>query len=324
MKYSSTPLDSFYGLPPMRGGKTYTEYLDVTAVVQRARRMLSGRSDQQAHTIASAIEWMIDEFFKEQEEDEIRRQAGPNGTLWRYLPSGTEPTVGNIRWLFNDVGLSVDAKLETAHMTPENTSELTALQECISGYVVSNDEEVPDASEFEYFAVLSLKLAGRALDYVAAIDEKTDEFDFKRYLRFATDLAMDATDAAAYAERLRAEGDDKRELDMLKKWAVKRTEENNLLRETIRTLERSQEERATELARERISVNNSKAAIKRHAENHELKRAALDYYEKHKHRFPSTEAAAEEIAKRVVPVKHRTVVTWISQHNKRDRGHPPE
>ena len=59
------------------------------------------------------------------------------------------------------------------------------------------------------------------------------------------------------------------------------------------------------------------AAAKRHEENSSIKQDAITHYELHKHQYKSNEDAARHIAEIIVPVKHRTVVKWISDHLKR-------
>ncbi|QSA97509.1 hypothetical protein [Methylococcus sp. EFPC2] len=59
-----------------------------------------------------------------------------------------------------------------------------------------------------------------------------------------------------------------------------------------------------------------KAATVRHAENRFIKEQALAHYEKNMGMYKSLDAAAEDIAGKVVPAKFRTVRKWLTQFNK--------
>jgi hypothetical protein len=59
-----------------------------------------------------------------------------------------------------------------------------------------------------------------------------------------------------------------------------------------------------------------KGADARHRENRDLKAHALAFYEKNKDRFDTMTDAAEAIAGKEVPVKQRTVLTWLSAQKK--------
>jgi hypothetical protein len=67
-----------------------------------------------------------------------------------------------------------------------------------------------------------------------------------------------------------------------------------------------------------------KAADARHKEHRDMKKQVIDYYETHKTEFRSIDHAADTIVNKVklVPVKFRTVQTWISQHKKENVQSP--
>ncbi len=56
----------------------------------------------------------------------------------------------------------------------------------------------------------------------------------------------------------------------------------------------------------------------RHAEHHAMRAQATAYYEAHEGEFKTIEAAAEYIARRIIPATPRTVVEWIRAY-RRDR-----
>lgn len=64
----------------------------------------------------------------------------------------------------------------------------------------------------------------------------------------------------------------------------------------------------------RISVQNARAAKKRHQEHRELKVEALEYYKENKSRFRSRAAAAREISKKIVPITERTIDLWLKAY----------
>lgn len=57
-------------------------------------------------------------------------------------------------------------------------------------------------------------------------------------------------------------------------------------------------------------------ADKRHKENRDLKKTALEHYASHKDDYKSFEAAAKHISTVLIPVTQRTVVTWIRKSKK--------
>jgi hypothetical protein len=65
-----------------------------------------------------------------------------------------------------------------------------------------------------------------------------------------------------------------------------------------------------------LSAFAKKGADARHAENRALRQELLTWYAANKANFRSMDAAAEHAAGRIVPVKFRTVRTWIGAFNK--------
>jgi hypothetical protein len=57
-------------------------------------------------------------------------------------------------------------------------------------------------------------------------------------------------------------------------------------------------------------------ARRRHSENYAMRDETLQYYVQHQSEFSSVESAAAAIAGKIVPVKHRTVVNWISEYRR--------
>ena len=67
------------------------------------------------------------------------------------------------------------------------------------------------------------------------------------------------------------------------------------------------------MTRAKISAGASKAAGVRHAENRAMRRDAIAWYRANRNSGMTKDAAAERIAKTIVPAKFRTVRDWLSQ-----------
>lgn len=66
-----------------------------------------------------------------------------------------------------------------------------------------------------------------------------------------------------------------------------------------------------------LSIFSKKGLAARHSENRAIKKDFLDWYAANKDKYPSMDAAAEYAAGKVVPMKFRTVRSWISQARKK-------
>lgn len=182
-------------------------------------------------------------------------------------------------------------------------SELEVLKECIGAYVIEDDSDFPMGREFEYFAVLAL---WKVADAVHQLGTPTDEGRLVpvayRYMVAGGD-ALDAMEALCWAEHVLS-------LAVLaRKQAHPSHPHWKIVEERVAE---QLEKRAGEIATQRISVMNSKAAIRRHAENHAMKAQLWDWYVASKDQWKSMDKAAEAAIK-IVPVSFRTARDWIGQ-----------
>lgn len=66
-----------------------------------------------------------------------------------------------------------------------------------------------------------------------------------------------------------------------------------------------------------LSIFSKKGLAARHSENRAIKKEFLDWYAANKDKYTSMDAAAEYAAGKVVPMKFRTVRSWINQARKK-------
>ncbi len=71
-----------------------------------------------------------------------------------------------------------------------------------------------------------------------------------------------------------------------------------------------------EKIKQRISLNATKAANKRHEENRAMREQVIQHYTANESTYRSVEAAAKAIAGKIVPVAQRTVADWIREFKK--------
>ena len=64
------------------------------------------------------------------------------------------------------------------------------------------------------------------------------------------------------------------------------------------------------------TLAEAEAAIQRHKENNAMREQVIQHYVANESSYRSVEAAAEAIAGKLVPAKHRTVAEWIREFRK--------
>jgi hypothetical protein len=233
------------------------------------------------------------------------------------------------------------------------------LKECIGWYFLDDDAEFPKGREFEYFAVLALWLVADVLrdlkwtwdpevvtkdlhkvfaptslgafpglnaeintlfqetrDRIPEIVElvqvamqvkKEAGIDDKAIgLSLAGSSALCAMDAVCYAEQLHA--------------TEAQTEELTNLRLQFHQVAHKTDILAEEKAKQKVSLAASKAAIKRHAENHAMKDEVFAWCARHLQDYASMDSAAEAVAGRIVPVAFRTARSWIGEYRKGEQS----
>lgn len=299
-------------------------FRSLPGIVERARALLSNRNRQQIVSASQSIDWFIQEYFREKKERFIRRLVDHGGPELAYLPEDRRDESG-IRELFDSWPGDADDRRPNIS-DGENTTELAALKECIGGYNL-DDAEFPNGQEFEYFAVLALRLISDAIEWLApsrsepfkavqrGLQEDAGEAgslpEEPANLSLAGECAMQAMDALGWAEHVNATEPLREEL---------RSFHKEKRRQLHPSHKHAQEIEIERLVKERVSVSASKAAIKRHAEHHAMKAEVWEWCAKHRHEYPSMDRAAEAIAGTLVPVSVRTARLWVGEWAKHQRS----
>ncbi|MDE2309982.1 MAG: hypothetical protein KGL01_04035 [Betaproteobacteria bacterium] len=342
---------------PLTGVAPDHPFSHLQSIVTRARQLLKNRTRDEIVSAAHNADWFIDEYFKSEKDDYIRRLLDRGGWELEYLPEAQRNKEG-IRWLLDNWPSEADDP--PPHIpTPENTSELDALKECIGWYVLDDDAEFQKGREFEYFAVLALWLVADAMECLKwSSDQKSfaralnDAFalmppsafpeiqqmreainndlleskkgipdvveayqsvmqatkamglsDTSINLSLAGGAALEAMDAVCYAEHLCA-------VEM-------QTEEIAMLRNELNIAGQKSDALAEEKMKQKISLNASNAAIKRHTETtHKKRQEILDYWRANIPREIPNEHAAEILQKAFPDVAHRTLAKYVSEAKK--------
>jgi len=302
-------------------------FSQLPSIAYRARKILRGRSLDQIKSAASTIDWFIDEYFDNAKDILVRQILEKGSYELGYLRYEDRNEKG-VNELLDNWPSGAD---EPAPFIPsrENTSSFEALSECIDSYVIEDDADFPNAKQYEYFAVLSLwHLADciiRHRDIRTHDDHLTDQMrQLEESLRklplynspeirlsLAGESAVSSMEAICWAERLQF-------VDVLG-FSITRLA-NELKAERAKTdmllaAQRDTDELATQKAIKTISVNASKAAIARHAENRAMKSDVFEWCKEHLQEYPSMDKAAEAIAGggKLVPVAVRTARDWIGE-----------
>lgn len=339
---------------PLTGIAPDYPFSHLQSIVTRARKLLKNRTRGEIVSAAQTADWFIDEYFKSEKDDCIRRLLDRGGWELEYLPEAQRNEAG-IRWLLDNWPSEADDP--PPHIpSPENTSELDALKDCIGWYELDDDVEFQKGREFEYFAVLALWLVVDAMECLKWSSDKksltralNDAFaptlpdafpeinetinnalleskksipdvveayqsamqaakviglsDTSINFSLAGEAALEAMDAVCYAEHL---------------YAVEvKTEEIAMLRNELNIAGQKSDALAEEKMKQKISLNASNAAIKRHTETtHKKRQEILDYWRANIPREIPNEHAAEILQKAFPDVAHRTLAKYVSEAKK--------
>lgn len=325
------------------------------SIVERARALLAGRSREQIVYAATTADWLINEQIDRTQAEIVRLVIEDSGWELTYLPEDERNEEG-VRRLLEDWPVEADDPAPY-YPTSDNISEIDTLKVCISDYSLTDDPDFPNGRDSEFFAVLALwKIAdtikwllwnrAQAIENSATllatpfeippiglIYEGQDKEKVRATLTnalshidtqslgltddnirysIAGESALEAMDAVCYAEHLKAIEELQHDRDDLQMQLFIQADPAHQMENVERLAE--------EMARQKISIANSKAAIKRHAENHAMKQQVFDWCTSHLSEYPSMDAAAEAIAGNLVPVKFRTARSWISDYRKREQS----
>ena len=257
-------------------------------IVSRAKQLLKNRSRKEIISAANTVEWLIEEYFSRCKDELIQNILTERGSFnnWvlDYLPYESRNESG-IRDLLDAWPSGGDDPCPY-FSSQDNTSELTALKECIGGYSLDDDADFPKGCEFEYFAALAWWLVGESLK--ALPSKRRDDFSTLSTGRQATieikevidkflesvspgislaragQRALEAMDVICYAEHLHA--------------IEEQTEELAKLRIDLHQASSNTDTIAEENLKKKVSLAASKAAIKRHEKSAELKNMAITLY----------------------------------------------
>lgn len=348
---------------PLTGVAPYHPFSHLRSIVTRARQLLKNRTRDEIVSAAHNADWFIDEYFKSEKDDYIRRLLDKGGWELGYLPEEQRNEAG-IRWLLDNWPSEAD-DLSPRIPTPENTSELDALKECIGWYVLDDDAEFPKGREFEYFAILALWLVANAMEWLkwlsnpkpltsslsdsfapmppGAFPEITEAInnalleskigipnvvetiqsayqaagvigmsETSLILSYAGEAALEAMDAVCYAEHLRS--------------VEVQTEEIAKLRNDLHIAGQESEALAEDKATQKISLNASKAAIKRHVVTKEKRQQVIDYWREHI--YPdnpklSNEKAGEWLKDSFPDLSVRKLSEYVSRAKREMKDLPP-
>jgi hypothetical protein len=195
-------------------------------------------------------------------------------------------------------------------------SAVDALKGCIGDYVLGDDPDFPNGREFEYFAVLAL---WKVADAIHQLQTPTDDGHPIRYefrCSVAGSDALEAMDAVCWAEHLSFTEALQEERDSFAKEVRRRAHPAYFHAKAM--------EIADGIVKERVSLLASKAAIKRHSENHAMKAQVFEWCDENMSSFSgSLDDAAFRIAGYLVPAKFRTVREWITDWRKQRPARTP-
>ncbi len=239
-------------------------FLQLSLIVERAKKILPNRSQQEIFAATEHLRWIINSYFHQFRNEAERRQK----SAVEFMQFGVIPVIDEPNGMpkFKDINHLNSTKnildYVTAYPQPLNTSELTALQNCMYDYDLAN-AGFPTACTHEYFAVLALWLAADCIDRLrtnldmeqnsdpnnidtAFISECDNLSTDQQAIALAGVQASEAMNAICYAEQLVA------------------------IRENSKML--SQHNTTA------LSLNAKKASRVRHAKNHELHALAVKLF----------------------------------------------
>lgn len=338
---------------PLRGVAPAYPFSHLPSIVERARRLLKNRTRDEIVSAARNADFFIDEYFRSEKDDYIRQLLDRGGWELRYLPYESRDEAGVRELLDNWPSEADDPPPDIP--TPENTSELAALNECIGHYALDDDAEFPKGREFEYFAVLALWLVADAMDWLkwtsdpkaltnalhatlapmplgafpltAAINntlqESRDRIPALVELAQTIFKEIGLTDTSI---RLSSAGSSALSAMDAVCYAEHlhateaQAEELANLRLQFHQVAQKTDTLAEEKAKQKVSLAASKAAIKRHTENYAMKEEVFAWCAAHLHEYSSMDAAAEAVAGKLVPVTFRTSRSWIGKYCKKEQS----
>jgi len=338
---------------PLNGVVPAFPFSNLPSIVERARRLLKNRTRDEIVNAACSIDFFIEEYFRNEKDDFIQRLLDSGGWELGYLPYESRNDAG-VRELLDNWPSEIDDPPPEIP-SPENTSEIDALKECIGRYSLDDDPEFPKGREYEYFAVLALWLVTDAMHWLKWTSDPTAMTSalhkafsplppgvfpeltgtINNRLHQSRDHIPEFVDS--YQNFMRAYGlsDTSVQFSNAGTSAVcamdavcyaeqlrateTLSEELENLRLQFHQVAQKTNALAEEKAKKKVSVAARKAAIKRHTENHAMKEEIFAWCAKQLHEHASLDAAAA-VANKLVPVTFRTVRGWIGEYRRKERA----
>lgn len=265
---------------PMIGDVPNQPFLRLPLIALRARILLNKRTRDEIMYAAQNIDWIIEEHSRQKKEAADTQEEGDHHYSWFRHP----------------------------YPLPQNFSKLDLMREHIHWYVLEDDHEFQNGQAFEYFAVLALWLVA---DIIKLLNKKNEEAN---NLLLASNLALEAMDAACYAEYL---GD-----------TVAQDKEVEVLRLQLHNSAQQTEAIAEIKATQRISLAAFKAAKKRHEPRDKVRDLAKTLYLKNtwkstlqasKFIFPQVQEYSREVGLNLTDERGRqTVYEWLLEIHKQE------
>jgi len=254
-------------------------------IVSRAKQLLMNRTRKEIISAANIVEWFIDEHFIRCKDrliqDILTNEDSCDNWVLGYLSYENRNESGICDLL--DTWPSGADNPCPYFSSSDNTSELTALRECIEGYSLDDDVDFPNGREFEYFAVLAWWLIGQSL--IALPSKRRDDFSTrstgqKANIEFKEEMdkfispdtliisagqqALEAMNAICYAEQLYAIAEQAEDLAKLRIELHQASSNTDMIVE--------------DKLKKKVSLAASNAAIKRHSKSKKLKEIAVALY----------------------------------------------
>lgn len=315
----------FEDFDPLTGKVPYHPFSYLPDIAWRARRLLKSYTSKQIFKLAENIDWSIDVYFQFVKQEEIERLKSEMHESGRYKYDYEAPYLndqyffiwegdwreGTGSWIF-DYTKECELDIPTA----ENTSEIDALKESLDILEQIDDDGLTNKRPYEYFAVLSLWMLAKAVNYlnpeiVVKNAERLRKLGFKHVetninLSFAGGSAIKAMDAVCYAEQLKEIGriQDSHYLELAKTHS-----------DYVKAQAKRQDEEASRRKEQSKKLNEA-----RHQKTNEAKNIVTHEWKKQPAKFPSAEKAglyfADYLKTQGFDYTPRTVTSWIRDYAK--------
>jgi len=301
----------FEGFPPLDGTVPELPFEYLPRIADRARKLLSDRTNEEVILAAELIDGVMDVYFDSIRSNVafelLKQYPGSAKILSKDFMDGDE--LAELRRMEKDIeelmcdGFFSNLVLSVPNYPTQNSlGDIDSLKEIAEFLHFQLPSPAPTTLD-EYFAVLALRHVEDCSGFLAAAFQGGDSTQSGQpspnlvfLLTAATQALAIALEAVCYAEHL----------SVLQKIGVPLVGEKKPL-----------EDLAQEFHRSVVTHRARLGATARHKENRQLQEDALKYYKDNEKNFKSVQEAARAIAGKIVCAKHLTVVGWISDFKKK-------